>query len=92
MRKDCAAFLTEAGSLISESTCLRNGRDLGDGGVYSAHQLAGHDFWLTRCGHGVGFWEYDRWQTEAGEALTKLARAAGNVDIYLGDDGQIYQM
>ena len=49
---------------------------------------AGHDFWLTRNGHGAGFW--DRGIGRAGELLTDRANAAGQVDLYVGDDGKIY--
>jgi len=48
----------------------------------------GHDFWLTRCGHGAGFWDGD-WP-EHGEALTALCREFGNLEPYVGDDGRIY--
>jgi hypothetical protein len=50
---------------------------------------AGHDYWLTRCGHGAGFW--DRGIGDVGDELTKLAEADGNRDLYIGDDGLIYQ-
>lgn len=48
----------------------------------------GHDFWLTRNGHGAGFW--DRGYGERGERLTKAAHAAGSSYLYVGDDGQIH--
>lgn len=48
----------------------------------------GHDFWLTRNGHGAGFW--DRGYGELGERLTTAANACGNYDLYLGDDGRIH--
>ena len=51
---------------------------------------AGHDFWLTRCGHGAGFWDGD-WDDAAGRRLTDAARVYGNVDLYVGDDGLVYQ-
>lgn len=35
----------------------------------------GHDFWLTRCGHGCGFWDRDL--GEAGDQLTDLANSFG---------------
>lgn len=50
---------------------------------------AGKDFWLTRNGHGAGFWDGD-WQGEAGSTLTKMAKSFGSVDLYVGDDGKIY--
>lgn len=50
---------------------------------------AGHDFWLTRCGHGCGYWDGD-WPEGAAERLTASSKAFGNVDLYVGDDGLIY--
>jgi hypothetical protein len=43
---------------------------------------AGHDFWLTRNGHGAGFWDGD-WPEAAGEALTKASKAYGSVDLHV---------
>ena len=51
---------------------------------------AGHDFWLTRNGHGCGFWENDFSTPEHCEALTAAAKARGSCDLYVGDDGKIY--
>ena len=51
--------------------------------------LVGHDFWLTRNGHGCGFWDGD-WPEDAGEKLSKAARRFGEVNLYVGDDGQIW--
>lgn len=48
----------------------------------------GHDLWLTRNGHGAGFW--DRGLGEKGEILTKLASDMGPKEIYVGDDGLVY--
>jgi hypothetical protein len=50
---------------------------------------AGHDFWLTRNGHGAGFWDGD-WPEEMGEDLTEACKLWGEADLYLGDDGRIY--
>jgi hypothetical protein len=54
----------------------------------SAEQ-AGHDFWLTRNRHGAGFW--DRGLGDVGQRLTDAAHVWGSVDLYVGDDGRIYQ-
>lgn len=51
---------------------------------------AGRDFWYTREGHGVGFWDGD-WPDEAGEILTKATKRFGQGAWYTGDDGMIYQ-
>jgi hypothetical protein len=47
----------------------------------------GHDFWLTRNGHGAGFW--DRGLGERGERLTKWAKTYGEVNLY-AHDGTVY--
>jgi hypothetical protein len=52
---------------------------------------AGHDFWLTRNGHGCGFNDGD-WPDEVAERLYRASKAFGQVDLYVGDDdGYIYQ-
>ncbi len=48
----------------------------------------GHDFWLTRNGHGCGFW--DRGINGTGEKLSDFAQSMGEVWSYQGDDGLIY--
>ena len=48
-----------------------------------------HDFWLTRNGHGAGFWDGDY---EHGEELTELCKKFKPVDLYIGDDGEIYSI
>lgn len=54
------------------------------------HEQACHDFYFTRCGHGVGFWENDHCEEKEGQLLTEIAEKFGNVDIYLGDDKKVY--
>lgn len=49
---------------------------------------AGVDFWLTRNGHGAGFW--DGGWPEHSDELTKLSKPYGSVDLYIGDDGLIH--
>jgi len=51
---------------------------------------AGHDFWLTRNHHGAGFWDGD-WPELVGERLTAASHVYGSIDLYVGDDGLIYQ-
>ena len=48
----------------------------------------GHDLWLTRNGHGAGFW--DRGLGEVGDKLTEIAKSMGSKDLYKGDDGKIH--
>ena len=80
MAADCAKFQAE-----NDSDFVY----LGSVGKCTVDQRAGHDFWLTRCGHGAGFWDGD-WSEDAGERLTEAAHKFGNVDLYVGDDGLIY--
>ena len=47
-----------------------------------------HDFWLTRNGHGAGFW--DGAYGDIGDQLTAAAKSFGSVDLYVGDDNQIW--
>ena len=49
---------------------------------------AGHDFFLTRCGHGAGYWDGD-WPEPYAEILTKAAQAFCEVTPILGDDGEV---
>jgi hypothetical protein len=50
---------------------------------------AGHDFFLTRNGHGAGFWDGD-YEKEIGNQLTQIAKGFGSIDFYVGDDNKIY--
>lgn len=40
---------------------------------------AGHDFWLTRNGHGAGFWDGD-WPNN-GKELTEASKQAGECSL-----------
>ena len=73
MIEDCASFQKE------------NADDLATG----TPERGGHDFWLTRNGHGSGFWAGD-WPDDAGERLSAAAERYGETWIYLGDDGRIH--
>lgn len=53
-------------------------------------EQAGHDFWLTRCGHGAGFWDGD-WP-ENGDKLTEASKKFGECWLYVGDDNKVYIM
>ena len=83
MREDCADFVMAQESDLREY-CKRM-RDE----QWSGEELAGHDFWLTRNGHGAGFW--DRGMGELGERLSAAAEVYSSVDLYIGDDGMAHQ-
>lgn len=81
MEADCDRFWDECGHLIeAEGACLAGG----------AAAQAGHDFWLTRNGHGAGFWETPDWREAEGEQLTAACKRFGECDLYVGDDGHIH--
>jgi hypothetical protein len=53
-----------------------------------AEQL-GHDIWLTRNGHGTGFWDRG-YEQQVSDRLCAAADKLGSSDVYAGDDGNIY--
>ncbi len=55
----------------------------------SVKAQAGHDFWLTRNGHGAGFWD-GGWEREVGERMSKTCEKMGEVTPCVGVNGKIY--
>jgi hypothetical protein len=78
---DCKAFYEANEQHITDDAC-RYSR-------CSPAEYAGHDFWLTRNGHGCGFWDGD-WTEPQATALDDAAKAFGEVSAYKGDDGLVY--
>lgn len=74
--------------------CLRFIKLYGRHINYVHYEQAGHDLWLTRCGHGSGFW--DREEVYGVKGADALAGVCGygkefdNIDLYISDDGLIY--
>lgn len=89
--KDCREFQTSCADLLIRAYefYVDSGRAAHpDAG--SPEACAGHDFWLTRNHHGVGFW--DRGMGDLGDDLTTAAHDFPEVDLYVGDDGKIHSM
>lgn len=77
---DCAAFQSANESLLDEAFANDD---------YDSEQ-AGRDYWFTRNGHGVGYW--DRSQLDRDDIGNRLSAACGRTEIYVyrGDDGAVY--
>ena len=85
MRADCDQFFDDNEHLITSENCLAR---IGQRFVlFPVYSQAGHDFWLTRNGHGVGFWETSDWEAEAGEQLTNASKAFGEYYLYVNPIG-----
>ena len=83
MEADCEKFIAENETALSDYEEI-----IGTHPEYTESEKAGHDFWLTRNGHGAGFW--DRGIGETGDTLTEASTGFGEVDLYVGDDGKLY--
>jgi hypothetical protein len=76
MIEDCRAFRDDAKIMA----CILSG---------AGEKHAGHDFWLTRNGHGAGFWDGD-WEEPDSDYLESQCAKFGEFDLYIGDDGLIH--
>jgi hypothetical protein len=47
----------------------------------------GHDVWLTRNGHGAGFWDRD--MGDMGERLSEVARSLGEATSWVDEGGTV---
>ncbi len=76
IKRDCGAFHVNARDLLRQAY-KREG--------YSEEQ-AGHDFWLTRNGHGTGFWDRAPLAFAGlGERLSEKAREFGESHVWFAD-------
>lgn len=85
MGRECHDFMKANEALLSEYYSEMQGYGRG---THTVEEQAGHDFFLTKCGHGVGFW--DRGLGKLGQDLSAAAEIYGSTDIYVGDDGKLY--
>jgi hypothetical protein len=53
-------------------------------------EQAAHDFWLTRHGHGAGFWDRDFGDEKARKRLTDAAQKFREITVVEGGDGKLY--
>ena len=73
IRADCEAWQKKHAALLTLAEGI-HGYDM---------QRAGSDYWFTRNGHGVGFWDSDL--GDVGDMLSDAATAAGEVHVWFGD-------
>lgn len=54
------------------------------------NEQAGRDYWFSRNGHGVGFWDRSELDADGlGDKLTAVCQYQTR-DLYRGDDGKVY--
>lgn len=81
-QSDFSTMLKSAYEFYTESGMIEH-HDSG-----SPEACAGHDFYLTRNRHGVGFW--DRGMGHLGDTLTEVAHTYGEASLYVGDEGKLH--
>lgn len=81
MAVDCRAFIA-ANETDLFLYCDERSYDPSKGSVA---EYAGHDFWLTRQGHGAGFW--DRGLGALGDRLANAAKSFGESSLVPFDCG-----
>lgn len=88
-RAACLAFFSLHRADIEAAAGLY---DLSSGdGADTGFDFAGHDFALTRNGHGAGYWDRAELDVHGlGDRLTAAAKAVGECHPYLGNDRSIY--
>jgi len=74
-KADVNSFFMKAGDLVTD---------------FDSTSVA-HNFWLTRNGHGAGFWDTpENWGGEENaKKLTDLAKKFGELNVYISDDGEL---
>ncbi len=86
MIRDCRIFQVACADLINDDN------DLHASSEHSCDARAGHDFWLTRNGHGCGFWDGD-WAEPAATKFDDLSKAFGEYNITAsGKGGKVEKM
>ena len=62
---------------------------------YAGDDSIAHDFWLTRNGHGCGYFDGDYedeigQRDSVGDRLTEACKAFGERNVYVGDDCKLH--
>lgn len=83
-RIDCVDFIQSNIDLLEQQIVALQSTEYTE---EQAIELLGHDFALTRNGHGAGYW--DRGTGAVGDELTEQAMVYGSIDLYLDDDNKV---
>lgn len=81
MVKDCAQFQSDNAEVLARAGYPANN--------FNNESHAGHDFWLSRNGHGAGYFDGDFGTDADCEHLQSAAEKFGEVDLYV-HKGKIY--
>lgn len=84
IKADCEAFLALECTLNNVfPVTVRKVLELQD---HYDEEQAGRDFWFTRQGHGVGYWDREELTSTVGQAFSDAANRAGgaHVEVYRG--------
>lgn len=86
---DCEKFQELNIDDIEEIPDWKGNADSSGRDSYTKYESAGHDFWFTRCDHGVGFWSRNELTKEVRDRLTKSAHSYGNLSILINEQGEL---
>jgi hypothetical protein len=89
MKRDCEKFYDEQEESWAELE-YRKGTQESMVQLGLSDEQAGRDFWLSRNGHGSGFFDEDDLSENMQKRLQSAAKKFGTFDLYVGDDGQIH--
>ena len=81
---DIGGASQERALIVCREFLRLHGQDLDDTG--DGPEQWGHDLWLTRNGHGCGFWSRD-YADDLGERLTVASKRLGEVYLDVSDTG-----
>lgn len=73
-REDITKFLAQVGSMLDETD----------------DEQIGHDFWLSRNGHGTGFFDRDYYDKVTADKLQDIASSFKGKNVELGDDEKLH--
>lgn len=89
MKTECHIFRHMAGALLEKAATLG---DYAKRDEWTPEMRCGHDFWLSRNGHGAGFFDRELVTADGenvGDQLQKLAESFGEAHLWVSK-GRVY--